>query len=80
MTHGVSLLLISAAAGYWVLTQASKERDRVKKLGQMLGLAIIVASVVGIGCKLYFVGKMKGSCPSVAACPFVKSAPPDSGK
>lgn len=80
MIYGVSSLLISAAAGYWVLTQASGEKGRVKKLGQLLGLAIIAVSVLGAGCKLYYLGKISGFCPSGAACPFVKSAPPGSGK
>lgn len=72
MVHGVSSLLISAASGYWVLTHASGEKGRVKKLGQLLGLVIIAVSVVGAGCKLYYIGKMSGFCPSGPACPFVK--------
>ena len=83
MIYGVSSLLISAAAGYWVLTHASGEKGRVKKLGQLLGLAIIVVSVVGAGCKLYyqFTGQSlsgKAWCPSGKVCPFSgkTSAPP----
>ena len=53
MTHGVSSLLISAAAGYWVLAQSGGQKGRVKQLGQFLGLLIIVVSVVGASCKLY---------------------------
>ena len=33
--HGISGLLIAAAAGYWVLTHAEKERGRVKKFGRI---------------------------------------------
>lgn len=54
MSHGVSLLLISAAAGYWVLTQAEREKSRVKKLGQFLGVVIIVVSLLGAACKIYY--------------------------
>ena len=80
MGHGVSVLLISAAAGYWVLTQASHEKDRVRKLGQWLGLAIIAVSVIGATCKLYCLatGKSVGSmmCPVGKACPFGQKATP----
>ncbi|MBI3318021.1 MAG: hypothetical protein HYZ90_02590 [Candidatus Omnitrophica bacterium] len=78
MVHGVSSLLISAAAGYWVLAQSSAQRDRVKKLGQWLGLAIIVVSVVGTACKLYYAttGKSMGSmlCPPGKSCPFTSKS------
>ena len=76
MMHGVSVLLISAAAGYWVLTLSDKERGRVKQLGQWLGLAIIVISVVGAGCKLYCMMKSQGmGMPSGMSCPFTKKTP-----
>ena len=75
MIHGVSVQLISAAAGYWVLTMADKERGRVKTLGQWLGLAIIVISVVGAGCKLYCMTTGQGiSMPAGMACSFGKKA------
>lgn len=84
MGHGVPALLISAAAGYWVLTHAEKERQGgVRKLGQYLGLLIIVVSVLGAACKIYYqinscpLGKMGSMfCPmtgkvigGAAACP-----------
>ena len=76
MMHGVSLLLISAAAGYWVLTMADKERGRVKQLGQWLGLAIVVISVFGAGCKLWCMyGSDKMGMPAGMACTFGKKAP-----
>lgn len=69
-------MLISAAAGYWVLTISEKERGRVKTLGQWLGLLIIVVSVVGAGCKLYcMMGSGGMGMPGGMACPFVKKAP-----
>ncbi len=82
ITHGVSPLLIAAAAGYWVLTQAQKERARIKTFGQWLGVAIIAVSVAGAACKLYWIttGKplgLKGlSCPAGISCPFTGKSQP----
>lgn len=53
MGHGVSLLLISAAVGYWVVTKAQAEKGGTRKLGIYLGAAIIVVSVLGAACKIY---------------------------
>lgn len=80
MIHGVSTLLVAAAAGYWVLVQSTHQRDRVKMLGQWLGLVIIVVSVAGTACKLYTLatGKSMSSmmCPAGKSCPFsAKQAP-----
>ena len=85
MGHGVSVLLITSAIGYWVLTQAHKEKGNLRKLGQILGLLIIAASVAGAACKIacavqacnasggYGAGKM--------ACPFTgRSAPAQPAK
>lgn len=72
--HGVSGLLISAAAGYWVLTSSGSQKGRIKTLGQWLGLIIVVVSLVGAACKLYYIttgASGKGYlCPSGKACPF----------
>ena len=79
MSHGVSLLLISAAAGYWVLAQSEKEKGRVKKMGQLLGLAIIAVRVAGTVCKIYYLSTSgKGAfCPPSPLCPFTgKSSAP----
>ncbi|MBI3312525.1 MAG: hypothetical protein HYZ88_03260 [Candidatus Omnitrophica bacterium] len=55
MGHGVSALLVTAAVGYWVLTHAEKEKQGgVRKLGQYLGLLIIIVSVFGAACKIYY--------------------------
>jgi len=74
MTHGVGSLLISAAAGYWVWIQAGSQKGNAKKLGQILGIAIIAVSLLGSACKIYyqtagFSGK-SFLCPSGKACPF----------
>lgn len=65
MAHGISVLLIATAVGYWTLTNANKEKGRVKKLGQFLGLLIIVISLLGTFCKI--------AC-AVKACQMGKGA------
>lgn len=91
MHSGVGLLLIAAAAGYWVLTLAAGQKGKVRKLGQYLGLFILVVSVVGTGCKLYYQwtcgpsgyykGKWKGSyhasSPWGSQCPLTQKANPE---
>ena len=80
MGHGMSMLLITSAVGYWVLTQSQKEKNNVKKIGQLLGFAIILISVLGAACKIY--GAVQackaGNCPmGISSCPFTgKSGPP----
>ena len=73
MAHGVATLLISSAAGYWVLTSASSQKGRVKTLGQWLGLLIIAVSVVGAACKVYSLSNCKGK---MISCPFTGATVP----
>lgn len=75
MVHGVAPLLISAAAGYWVLVQASKEKGQMKGIGQWLGVILIVISLTGAACKVYYLisGGMSAFCPPGKACPFMGS-------
>ena len=53
-SHGVSALLVTSAVGYWVLTLAAKEKEGTKKLGHLVGLIIIVVSLLGVACKVYY--------------------------
>ena len=71
LLHGIGGLLVAAAAGYWVLTASQRERGRVKQLGQWLGLVIVVVSVAGAACKLYYLatGGYAGAGVSYL-CPF----------
>ncbi len=55
--HGMSMLLITSAVGYWTLTSAGKEKGRIKTLGQYLGLLIIVLSLASGACKTYYAVK-----------------------
>ncbi len=45
MILGIAMLLISAAAGYWVLIRASGEKGVMKLLGLLLGLVIVGTSL-----------------------------------
>ena len=80
--HSAAPLLIAAAAGYWVMTQAEHEKGGVRKLGQYLGLAIVVASIIGSACKIYYAATCANPswCPTPmmkgSACPMSKPMPP----
>ena len=75
MTHSVGVLLLTAVAGYWVLERAASHKGNLKNVGQLLGAAIIIISLVGVACKIWCAAKcptgMKGGF-----CPYMsKSAP-----
>lgn len=55
MHHSVALLLLAAVAGYWVLERAETHKGNLKTLGQWLGAAILAVSLIGVGCKIYFI-------------------------
>ena len=86
MSHGVALLLLSAAVGYWVLERAEGQKKNLKQIGQLVGGLIIVISLLGVACKVYYL--MKGGkmmyCPPGMNCPFMgrpqQQPPPASGK
>ena len=67
------LLLISAAAGYWVLERANRGKGLLKTVGQWLGAVIIVVSLAGVLCTVYSVAKMRGWCPvpGKMGCPIM---------
>lgn len=75
MGHGMSVLLVTSAVGYWTLTSAGREKGRVKTLGQYLGLLIIVLSLAAGACRAYYMvkacqaGKM-GGYGAAKNCPF----------
>ena len=75
MMHGISVLLVTSAVGYWVLTHSQKEKGNIKRLGQWLGLAIIALSVAGAACRIYCAVSgsscsMMGGMGKGGACPF----------
>lgn len=71
MGHGMSILLITSAVGYWTLTSAGREKGRVRTLGQYLGLLIIVLSLAATACKAYYTVKACQASGSYGMmCPF----------
>jgi len=77
MLHGVGVLLLTAAAGYWVLERAMAHKGQMKQVGLFLGGLLIVASLVaaaaqvwslGAGCKSPggMMGKKAGWCPMMS--------------
>ena len=50
VTCHIVAYLFSAAVGYWVLTLAGKEKNFTKKVGCVVGWAIMVTSLVGLLC------------------------------
>lgn len=75
MIGGTGLLLLSAAAGYWVLERsASHNKGNLKRVGQVVGWFMILASILGVVCKVYYLS----TCPPGSTmCPFTaKGAAP----
>jgi hypothetical protein len=75
----VGMLLIAAGVGYWVLTLAGKQKARIKTLGRWLGLLIIIVSVLGASCKMYYQWTC-GSSGYYKKCSYSASNCPKSGK
>jgi len=50
---GVGFLLLTAAAGYWVLERASKHKGELQKVGYFLGSIILVVSLLGVTCQIW---------------------------
>ncbi|PIQ82875.1 MAG: hypothetical protein COV76_01400 [Candidatus Omnitrophica bacterium CG11_big_fil_rev_8_21_14_0_20_64_10] len=60
MFGGIPLLLIAAAAGYWVLTLAAGQKGNLKRFGQIVGILIVVVAIAGTACKLSY--QWRGRC------------------
>ena len=64
MISGVGPLLLAAVGGYWVLERAETHKGQLKQVGQFLGALIIVSSLFGAACRVWFLTTGKGSyCP-----------------
>ena len=83
---GVGMLLLSAAVGYWVLERAYGQKKPLKTIGQVVGGAIIVVSLLGTVCTVTCLAtgkmpygcmmKMKGVCPVHGVyCPMKGGCP-----
>lgn len=70
MIHGISVPLITSAVGYWVLTTSEKEKGRVKKLGQWLGLLTIVIGLAGTALQITSIAKACRARGYGMNCPF----------
>lgn len=70
MMHGMGVLLLSAVAGYWVLERASMHKGNLKRIGLVLGTAIIVLGLLGYACLLGCPGK--GGMMKGGMCPFTR--------
>ena len=75
--HGAAVLMLSAIGGYWVLERSSGHKGNLKRVGEWLGGAIILLSVLGVAyhvsgavSKCRQDGMMKGGF-----CPFSSKAP-----
>ncbi len=76
--HGTASLLLTAAVGDWVLERASTQKKNLKTIGQIVGAAIIIASFMGVACKVYSLSQcMKGGyySPTGVFCPFTSQKP-----
>lgn len=72
----VAPLLISAAAGYWVLERAERQRGRLKTVGRIVGWLVVILSFVGVAGRLCYA---KGAIGGKLGCPFMRApAPPPS--
>ena len=74
MVHGVTGLLLTAVAGYWVLERAETHKGSVKRIGQLLGAITIIVSFVGLACEVSSPagsGMRKGGW-----CPFSRPSNP----
>ena len=83
MSHGVGILLLAAVGGYWVFERAETHKGELKKLGQFLGGLIIIVSLIGVACHVwYLVTCSTGYCPIGKTgkglyCPYPsKTSPP----
>ena len=75
MGHGAGILLVTAIGGYWVLERADRHKGGLKTIGRVLGAVIIVASLIGVACRVGCVASAKGWCPTgkmgrSGTCPF----------
>ena len=52
MVDGAGLLLLSAAAGYWVLERAENHKRGLRRVGRWVGGLIVVAALAGVACRV----------------------------
>jgi hypothetical protein len=71
--HGIGLLLVTVVAGYWVLERAETHKGDLRRVGKALGWLIIVASLIGIACRVWcYATCPPGAMGKKSFCPFSK--------
>ncbi|MBI3088591.1 MAG: hypothetical protein HYY91_06905 [Candidatus Omnitrophica bacterium] len=73
MLSSGGLLLLSAAAGYWVLERADSHKGDLRRVGKVVGWVVIVSSLIGLACRVWAVSTGAAGCP-MAICPFKKTS------
>ena len=74
MMHGMGIMLLASVAGYWVLERASNHKGNLKRVGQVLGIAIIILGLLGYACALGCTAQFgKGMRRGGGFCPFSKA-------
>lgn len=60
--HGSAWLLLTAIGGYWLLERAEthNKKSDLRRAGKLLGWLIIVASLVGVACNVWYLATCKG--------------------
>ena len=74
MSGGSGLLLLSVIGGYWMLERAETHKGELRRIGRLLGSAIIIASLLGLVFRCWAAAQWMKSAGW--SCPFMsKSAP-----
>ena len=77
MSEGSGLLLLSVIGGYWTLERAETHKGELRRIGRLLGGAIIIASLLGLVFRCWAVcqwTKSRGGW----SCPFMSKSTPAS--
>ena len=62
--HKITLLMLTLAVGYWVLTLAQTQPKPLDKLGRIIGGLILIGALIGAICiSVCRLGCAKGWCP-----------------
>lgn len=72
-------LLLSAAAGYWVLERAEHQKGRIRTIGRIVAGLILVLSLGGVLCKVTACMQGRGSFCAKGMGGGVKHTCPISG-
>lgn len=62
MGHGIAALLLSTAAGYWVLERSAAQKGQLRKVGLLLGSLIVIGSLLAAAADVCYLGG-RSECP-----------------